>query len=157
MKFLVLMFVIGISSISVAADADQQLREFAYGKWQLSGGECLSGAPVYWGGDFNRYTITMELDRQMTVQYRLNKDGKLSSESSGSFGVHERNLYLNFTQHCRYPTDGISECEGTSTPSPAEGMLMSIQRDQLWLLSNQGALGGSCPAQDIFVMKFIRR
>jgi hypothetical protein len=157
-SFLVsLLLVLSAPAFSASAlDEDHHLYEFAIGKWQVAGGECLGGAPVNWGGEFKDFAMYFELKSDLRIELNLYKHQVWEGTSTGSFSVNDRNLYLRFSSHCRY-SDGQTHCEGTVTPPQQPGLLMSVQGAQLWLLSNQGMLGGSCPAHDVFVMKLARR
>ncbi|MGZ3797114.1 MAG: hypothetical protein ACXVB1_12145, partial [Pseudobdellovibrionaceae bacterium] len=145
-----------VSSLSTIRD-DLQLFNFIVGSWKMAGGICLSGMPVNWGGDPSdvaNYEIQFKFNVDYFGETKLLYKGNLKVKSKNHFSVQKANLTLNTLETCQYEATGQT-CE--SDLANESNYMLSIQGEQLWLLSNQGVLGGSCGAQDIFVMKLNRQ
>ncbi len=128
---------------------DTQLLNFIIGSWHLKNGYCLSGAPVNWGGNFSDADMQFKFKSDLSFSLNLNILGKLRTRSIGTLLVKDANLRLTTDTICN--TDNYQEvCEnGDQSESTS---LLTIQNNQIWMLSNQGEFGGSCPTQDVFQM-----
>jgi hypothetical protein len=141
---------IRIKPLSNFNDNDPKLFKFIIGKWTLSSGRCLSGAPVNWGGDLSKFKMQFEFKQDLTFDTQVFLNNILTVTSSGSYSI----------QHAVLSIYEITDCEHVQniqcSPGTDSHVMMSVQNEHLVLLSNQGDNGGSCPAEDIFVTQFDR-
>lgn len=150
-----------INSMETLSDlqGDNQLQNFIIGSWILFDGVCLSGSPVNWGDDsgnnsFENYKFNFQFNSDLSFKNELSFKGALLAAGKGSFVIKSAILNTTTTESCRYDS-GSKPCDNELS-SETTGLL-TIQKDQLWILYNQGHLGGSCGPQDIFIMKLNRR
>ncbi len=144
-------------SISTLSEikSDLQLLNFVMGAWTLADGACLSGRPVHWGNtqnNFENYHFNLVLESNLSFSFELRFNEPILAKSKGNFRVKDANLILTTTESCRL--DSGEPCDNRTTETNG---LLSIQNDQLWIMYNQGNLGGSCGPQDVFIMKFRKK
>lgn len=140
--------------------SDTQLLNFIIGSWSLVDGSCLSGGPVNWGDDshdnksfLENYKLNFQFNSDLTFKNELLFKSTLIASQKGAFAVKNANLNITSIESCRYDT-GEKPCENELVNETTG--LLTIQKNQIWILSNQGHLGGSCEPQDVFIMKYIR-
>lgn len=139
---------------------DEQLFQFMIGSWSANGNamSCLSGSPFNYGDgyvvkpDEVEFRMQFSMDTSFTQEVMLY--GKKLGTSKGSFEIQAASLKTVTTESCRYEND-TEVCNSEIQESSGQNLL-TLQGSQFWLLFNQGALGGACSPQDIYVLKLSR-
>ncbi len=154
---IVIFFFSLLSFQSFGDDLDHNLFNSILGQWSYSTGRCLSGVSLQWPPELSpkKTVIRIEFRNDLTWRREIFKMNSLSVVQEGSFSINMSTLYTRITKACWDLESKQGICSETETPE-SKAEMITMQGQQIWLLSTQGVRSGLCPANDIIILRLTR-